>query len=937
MGASDGSVGSTTKIVDHGAPTARWNLVIVGDGYRPSEIPQYHADVQNIIDRLRTTPPFDELWCGINVYRIDVTSTDSGADDPTVCPDGAGTGAVAATYFDATFCSTGPGGVKLSRLLTIDSGLAQSVAVARVPEMHQVLAVVNSSKYGGSGGSVATCSTNVQAAEIAIHEMGHSAFGLADEYGGNGTGTPAGEPPKPNVTRDTNRATNKWRDLIAATTPMPSACDASCTTSTCVPPATPPAAGAVGTYEGGMYSDCNVYRPLPSCYMRDYAAFCPVCARVIRQTLATYLPAESIAPLTASIEFTNIPEGLGGTGITTFRAITFEIVTCRRLTFRFTAGPTGGFGTPLGTSVITDAAEIGPVARVHLWLSYTSTTAGATSSGSVTVQCDETGQTWVIGIHANTVARPKSSVVLVLDHSGSMSEDAGDGIVKVSKLREACTVFIDAMLEGDGVGIVRFDDTAERLMDVTNVGPLSTGAGRVAAIGHINSSEVDPDGATSIGAGVQQGRNALDDAQAAATPHYDVQAMVVLTDGVENTAPLIASVSSSVTANTFAIGLGLPSNISVGALDALTQGHDGYLVVTGKLTTDQRYYLTKYFLQVLAGVTNANVIVDPHGALPFGAEHRIPFMVSEADYGIDVFLLCQAPQYVDFALETPSGDRIDSAALGPLGTTEFVSRGTASFYRASLPAIPANGGGSHAGVWYALLRIGGKRTAWSRDTLAAAAASSQGVLPYDILVHCYSNLLLDVRAVQSGYEPGASVQIVASLREYDVPVEGRTRVWAEVTRPNGTRFDLALDEEPGGQFSGVYAAMIAGLYQARVRARGETFYGAPFTREQTVSVVVTPGGNTGPAIQPRDTIGELMCCLLKSGALDDPALKRLLGSRANVDALLRCLKRLCADRGSPNEGKTRSKGRDLIQRADIETALTVLRQLAQQRLGSDGE
>ena len=38
-----------------------------------------------------------------------------------------------------------------------------------------------------------------------------------------------------------------------------------------------------------------------------------------------------------------------------------------------------------------------------------------------------------------------------------MSEDAGDGITKVQKLRESCGVFIDAMLEGDAVGIVRFD------------------------------------------------------------------------------------------------------------------------------------------------------------------------------------------------------------------------------------------------------------------------------------------------------------------------------------------------------------------------------------------------------------------------------------------------------------------------------------------------
>jgi hypothetical protein len=124
---------------------------------------------------------------------------------------------------------------------------------------------------------------------------------LADEYGGNGAGTPAGEPMQPNVTRNTNRATNKWRDLIAAITPMPSQCEPSCAASSCVPPATPPAAGAVGTYEGAIYSDCNIYRPLPSCYMRDYSPFCPVCARVIRQTLQPFLPAESINLVTPKV------------------------------------------------------------------------------------------------------------------------------------------------------------------------------------------------------------------------------------------------------------------------------------------------------------------------------------------------------------------------------------------------------------------------------------------------------------------------------------------------------------------------------------------------------------------------------------------------------------------------------------------------------------
>src|SRR5262249_14429377 len=348
--------------------------------------------------------PYDELWCGINIHRVDVVSTDSGADDPATCPDPlgpTGSGAMPKTFFDSTYCSTGPGGVKLSRLLTVDSSRAQAAASGAVPEVHQALVIVNASKYGGSGGVVATCSTDPSAAQIAIHEIGHSFYHLADEYGGNGTGTPAGEPVEPNVTRDTNRATNKWRALIAATTPMPSACGTGCTD--CTPPTTPPPPGAVGTYEGGIYADCGTYRALPDCKMRTLSApFCPVCAGVIRTALSPFVPAESITLVTPSISFADIPEGIGGVGVTTWRAITFEVVSCRTLTFQIIAGPTGGFGTPVGSSVQSGPAAIGPVDRAHLWLSYTSTTAGSVSNGTVTVQCNETGQTWTLNISANT-------------------------------------------------------------------------------------------------------------------------------------------------------------------------------------------------------------------------------------------------------------------------------------------------------------------------------------------------------------------------------------------------------------------------------------------------------------------------------------------------------------------------------------------------------
>lgn len=293
MSVTDGYVVGTSKIVDHGPDFDRWNLVILGDGYRDCELMKYHTDVQNFLTTFRTTPPFDELFRGINVYRIDVVSAESGADDPIDCE--CGTGATPRTYFDATFCSSG-----IDRLLSVDDDLAVSVASAQVPRCwRNILVFVNSCKFGGSGDPdrmIATCSTHDLSPRIAIHELGHSAFKLDDEY--DGDNVVLGEPVACNVTLDTNRATNKWRDLIADTTPMPTQCNPNCKESTCVSlPILLPVA-TVGTYEGAKGKSCNIYRPYPACYMRnlrDYSpSFCPVCERVIRQTLQPCLPPESI-------------------------------------------------------------------------------------------------------------------------------------------------------------------------------------------------------------------------------------------------------------------------------------------------------------------------------------------------------------------------------------------------------------------------------------------------------------------------------------------------------------------------------------------------------------------------------------------------------------------------------------------------------------------
>lgn len=906
MGSSDGYVVGTTKVVDHGPENARWNLVIIGDGYRANELSNYHTHVQSFITELRNTPPFNELFCGINVHRIDVVSTDSGADDPGCAR---GMAVTANTYFDATFCTMFAGN-PLDRLLSVDTALALSVASAQVPLRHQVLCIVNSTKYGGSGGTIATCSVDAQANEIAIHEIGHSAFGLADEYGGNGAGTPAGEPSQPNATRDTNRATNKWRALIAEATPMPSQCDASCAASTCVPPASLPPAGAVGTYEGAVYSDCNTYRPLPSCYMRDYGPFCPVCAGVIRATLQPFQPGESINLVTPSISFTNVPAGMGGVGVSTHRAIRWDVVTCRSLTFQITAGPTGGFGTPSGTSVAVTADPNLPSVAARIWLSYTSTNPGDTASGSVTVRCVETGQTWVININANTIARPRSAVSLVIDRSGSMNDDAGDGITKVQKLREAANAFISVMLPGDGIGVVRFNETAQRLMEIQDAGASPGGAGRTTAIGHISGSDIDPSGWTSIGDGVVNGKQMLDDAQAAPSPDYDVTAMVVLTDGQWNRPPSLADVSGSITANTYAVGLGIPSNISVPALTTLCQGHNGYLLITGALSPDQSMRLSKYFLQILAGVTNAQIVGDPAGVLDRSSEHRIPFWICEADYGMDLIVLSPAPYVIDFQLEAPDGTRITPASGSGGANSQFVLTQYASYYRCALPVLPTNASGSHEGLWHAVLKLG-KRIR-GRYTYDPGTHNVKGsVIPYELVAHAYSSLSFSAHVSQASFEIGASANISASLLEYDAVPRGRGSVWAEIRRPDGAFETLGLSAGPEDRYTESYGLPFPGVYIIRVRARGETMHGMAFEREKTLTAVAVPGGDRWDPNDPnRDPICELLDCLRRTGAINNEFIRRLRELGIDLSAFLKCFERKC--RGTAGAIETRRQQTGLI-------------------------
>lgn len=273
----DGTVISTTKIQDNGPDTQRYNIVIMGDGYLASQITTYQNQVQQVVNALNAQVVFGACSSAVNIYRVDISSTDSGTDKPTPCYS---TSTLSNTYLDTRYCSDG----STQRCIgSSNTALVNATANAATPNWHFVLVLVNDTEHGGCRwGNVSYSSTGAGFEDTVIHELGHAIGNLADEYE-EFIGTYAGgEPTQANLTAATNRGNVKWRDLILATTQVPTWEKTNCNVFQ-----NPPGSltGVVGTFEGGGRNwTCDVFRPQSSCMMRDTSQpFCAACSRKLRQ------------------------------------------------------------------------------------------------------------------------------------------------------------------------------------------------------------------------------------------------------------------------------------------------------------------------------------------------------------------------------------------------------------------------------------------------------------------------------------------------------------------------------------------------------------------------------------------------------------------------------------------------------------------------------
>jgi hypothetical protein len=313
------SPGPLLEIERHGPSADKVDFLILGDGYTAAERAKCEKDARRLVEILFATSPFKERRQDFNVWGLCPAAAESGISRPS-------TGLHRRSPVGATYDAFG----SERYVLTFDNRAFRDVAAFAPYEFVEIL--TNSRTYGGGGifGLFSTVAADsLWSPYVFVHEFGHHFAGLADEYY---TSDVAYEPPaepvepwEPNVTAHAGHdGINelKWRDLVAADTPLPTpwpkeelekrAAEIQKQRREIRAQNRPEEemdqlflqerteetkllgsaqyAGKVGAFEGANYEPRGYYRPQTDCIMftRDQVPFCQVCQHAIERVIDLY-------------------------------------------------------------------------------------------------------------------------------------------------------------------------------------------------------------------------------------------------------------------------------------------------------------------------------------------------------------------------------------------------------------------------------------------------------------------------------------------------------------------------------------------------------------------------------------------------------------------------------------------------------------------------
>jgi hypothetical protein len=284
------SLGSSARLAptpiatlrEAGPPQSSVDVLLVGDGYTAEDLApggEFETHVSRCADRLLRETPFHWYRDRFTLRAAGLESRERGCD-PSPGED---------TFDTALSCHFDhPRG----RVLKLGDEAALERVVRDAGPVDLVLVLVNTSRYGGSGSVLrgievrgkplpapVFAADHAYAIEIALHELGHSLANLTDaysdaSYGGQYPLPRSGDDlPHANATVagafeahsfEALRTSLKWGHFLEL----------------------PGAGGHAWLHEGAYYRYDAVYRPWPSCRMRDRRApFCPVCSEELAKAI----------------------------------------------------------------------------------------------------------------------------------------------------------------------------------------------------------------------------------------------------------------------------------------------------------------------------------------------------------------------------------------------------------------------------------------------------------------------------------------------------------------------------------------------------------------------------------------------------------------------------------------------------------------------------
>ena len=260
-----------------------------------------------------------------------------------------------------------------------------------------------------------------------------------------------------------------------------------------------------------------------------------------------------------------------------------------------------------------------------------------------------------------------TDIAIVLDRSGSMDLPSKGAATRLDAAKEAVQLFAGLLDNGVGdptlhrAGLVSFSTTASSPVDVPLTGAAAAPAALTAPL-----SALVAGGSTSIGAGLRSAQNLL-----TAGGNDRRKAILLLTDGIENTSPRINDVKPELgDTHICSIGLGTPGSLDGPKLQDLSERHGGIYI-----STPNALQMKKYFVVCFANIFDTDMAVDPLETLPAGSLISAPTVhQADGDEKI-VFVLgwdgsssaaanASAAAGLRLAITTPSGSVLDLAAPG---------------------------------------------------------------------------------------------------------------------------------------------------------------------------------------------------------------------------------------------------------------------------------